>query len=255
VRAIADRHTGVGCDQLLLLQAPDSNMDDAWSVQIFNADGSYAQQCINGMRAVALWLQRRGLLQAATTLRLPTLSVQVGSDQPGRFFVELPMPQLCGVLSPFRLAEQMFVKAWAVDAGNPHLLLESDQPQLHLQQMGQVMAEPAAVWQQHEQLSADFRALAADGCNIGFMRVDDDRPQRVALSVWERGSGPTRACGSAACATAAVLLHRQAFSTIEVEQAGGELILEHRQADVLRVIGSATHVFSGLLNWHSLHTE
>jgi diaminopimelate epimerase len=149
----------------------------------------------------------------------------------------------------------VFVKACAIDAGNPHLLVYSDQPQLHQQQMGHVMAQPAADWQQHEELSADFRALVADGCNIGFMRVNDDRPQRVSLSVWERGSGPTLACGSAACAAAVVLLQTQVFSTIEVEQAGGELILEHRQADVLRVTGSATHVFSGLLNWHSLHTE
>ena len=255
LRALADRHTGIGFDQLLLLQPDEAAGDANWQVQIFNADGSPAQQCINGMRAVALWLQRRGLLQSTITLQLPSQSVQVGSDQPGRFFVELPMPKVCGVLNPCRHADQVFVKACAVDAGNPHLVVFSDQPRQHQQQLGQAMAAPAAAWQRHANLTADFRALAAVGCNIGFMCVAPERPQQVSLCVWERGSGATRACGSAACAVAAVLLQAQDFSRIEVEQAGGALILERSTDARLRVRGSATHVFSGQFDLDSLQTE
>jgi len=253
-RALADRHTGIGCDQLLLLQANEAAADGSWQVRIFNADGSSAQQCINGMRAVALWLQRQGLLQTVTSLHLPTVTVQIGSERPGQFFVELPMPELCGVLRPCRHADQVFVRACAVSVGNPHLIVYSDQPQQHQQRLGQAMAAAGAAWQKHPGLTAAFRSLAADGCNIGFMRIAEQPEQRVSLAVWERGSGPTRACGSAACAAAAVLLQAQDFSRIEVEQAGGALILEHRQAGCLRVTGSATHVFSGLLDRHSLHT-
>jgi len=255
VRALADRHTGIGFDQLLLLQPPAGTTDDVWQVQIFNADGSSAQQCINGMRALALWLQRRGLLQSTTTLQLPTQTVQIGSDQSGQFFVDLPMPQLCGVINPCRHADQVFVKACAVTVGNPHLLVYSDQPQQHQQHLGQAMAAPAAAWHQHAQLTAGFRDLAADGCNIGFMQVDHARPQHVVLSVWERGSGPTRACGSAACAAAAVMLENTDISSIEVEQAGGALILEHSSNARLRVRGRATHVFSGQFDPDSLQTE
>ncbi len=256
ISALADRHSGIGFDQLLVLSSFVQQTDGStWRVQIYNADGSSAKQCINGMRAVALWLQRRQLLQQPTVLQLADGTVLVGAAEHGDYYVELALPSMHGLLNPCRHADQVFVKACAVSVGNPHLIVFSDQPQQHRQQLGQSMAAANAVWQRHVDLSEAFRELARDGCNIGFISCHSEQPLHVQLFVWERGSGPTHACGSAACAAAAVVLHEHGFSRVVVEQPGGKLILEQINNQSLRVTGAARHVFSGILDQQLLQAE
>ncbi len=242
IRCLADRHTGIGFDQLLILShAPDSDQDAR--VEIYNADGSSARQCGNGMRAIGLWLHRAMPERSQFSLATASgpISVRVASD--GMITASMGQPDfapsavgLSPGMSMARLAESLpgLLALGTVSIGNPHLIVLLDQ-----------VATPALVQQWGDRLGLD--PCWAAGINISFTCIVSS--DRVSLRVHERGVGPTLACGSAACAAAAWLMQQSLIaSPVQMEQPGGSLVIDWTGlGHPILMTGPARHVFDGIL--------
>mgnify|MGYP006439547585 CR=1 FL=1 len=238
VRALAERRTGIGCDQLLLL-VPPTDPDCAAGVLIRNADGEPAEQCGNGLRCVALLLDRHGELDAGSA-RLQTPGGEVIIERAGNhgYATLLPPPRLPDDdrATPLTVTDET-IAAYRVDTGNPHAVVLSQAPDADRHRLGRALSE---------------HPTFAGGCNAGFAALIDADQAR--LSVWERGAGPTRACGTGAAAAAAVLIrYAGAAQPLHVTQPGGRVVIEWRQPEgPLRLAGPADHVFTGRLDPTSL---
>jgi diaminopimelate epimerase len=218
IRQLADRHFGIGCDQLLLVEPPE-RPDVDFRYRIFNADGSEVQQCGNGARCFARFVRERRL-SLKDVLRVETASgvIELRIDDSGWVTVDMGAPR-------FRPAEIPFVadaeaQQYAVDVhgqavtlatvnmGNPHAVLQVDS------------VETAPVATLGPALESHPRF--PERVNVGFMQVVDRH--RIRLRVYERGAGETLACGTGACA-AAVAGIRQGLleSPVKVALPGGEL--------------------------------
>lgn len=228
---LADRRRGIGFDQALLLE--DGPGSDDLRVRIFNADGSEAEQCGNGMRAIAAWLDRRGELEPERRLECLAGQVRLTRGAGGRYRAELPGlksldPELQALKTPRLDADLDLVGM--VSLGNPHLVIRtaSRPDRQRLDRIAQRFADVPA-WRNR--------------VNIGLARLADQRS--IELIVHERGAGPTLACGSGACA-AALLLAPEA-GPVRVDQPGGSLVIDWR-CDRARVAteGPARLVFEGV---------
>ncbi|HLM53407.1 MAG TPA: diaminopimelate epimerase [Pseudoxanthomonas sp.] len=239
---LADRHRGVGCDQILTVEPPRSG-DAVAAYRIWNGDGSPSQQCGNGARCVAAWLVRAGAARGPRfRLDSPLATHEVQRLDDGRYAVAMGVP----VFEPARIPlrgfeaarpryrldlEQGAVSFGAVSMGNPHAVIEVDD----------VAHAPVAA------LGAALQSSAAlpQSANVGFAQVV--ARDRIRLRVYERGVGETLACGSGACAAAAVLMRRgQVDRTLGVSLPGGELRIDWPD-DAAEVImsGPAAFVFEG----------
>ncbi len=241
VRQLADRRTGIGFDQLLRLRESEQGL----AVDIVNADGSPAEQCGNGMRAVALLLQRQRQLGPARTISTPGGLLKLGPTADKQFFVDLPVPVMQPEIHAITTAAGNHVTtAYPVMVGNPHLIVLVDDPAKRRSQDGQELAELRSA------ATAVYRTGdLAQGCNAGFARYTGDH---IELCVWERGAGPTPACGSGACAAAWVIMQqqdRQGRQRISVAQPGGRLMLEWDTGTTLRMIGPASYSYHGTVSW------
>jgi diaminopimelate epimerase len=242
IRAMADRHTGIGFDQLLGIgRASDPSC--AFYYGISNADGSPSGQCGNGVRCVAAWLHREGALAIGETVRIesPSGSVAVRLIDANEVVVDMGVPAFEPAQSGFdaaRAATHYPIdvagttrQIGVVSMGNPHAVLEVDD--LHRPE-----------W---ERLSPLLSAHArfADGVNVCFVqRVDRGH---LKLRVHERGAGWTLACGTGACAAMAVLHQRGAVDdSVQVSLPGGVLQIDWAgPGQPLWMSGSATFVFDG----------
>jgi diaminopimelate epimerase len=244
-RALADRHAGVGCDQILTIEAPRSAAAVA-SYRIWNADGSDARQCGNGARCIAAWLVRDGAAPERGDFAIdsPAGLHAVASDAQGRFEIDMGAPEF----APARIPLAGFVHAQdeyaleldgetlrfgAVSMGNPHALVEVDA--VDLAPVGHVGPKL--------QRSAAF----PESVNVGFAQVL--APDRIRLRVYERGAGETLACGTGACAAVAVLARRgrvDAANGVAVSLPGGELRIRHDPRTLrIAMSGPAAFVFEG----------
>ncbi len=246
VRMLADRHTGVGFDQLLILYPPSAAGADC-RVRIYNADASPARQCGNGMRAIALWLHQARPGQTRFVLETDSGPVSAELESEQAITVSMGEPDFDPAAAGLRseknsgAALEEFVPdlpgrlgLGMVSMGNPHLVMQLESP-----------ASPALVRRLGDELGR--LACFAEGVNVSFAHVA--APDRVMLRVHERGVGPTRACGSAACATAAWLVQQGAVdSPARIEQPGGTLVINWRgPGHPLLMTGSARRVFDGRL--------
>lgn len=232
VRAWADRRTGIGFDQMLVLHPDPAALA---RVEIRNADGSSAEQCGNGMRAIAAWLDERGELGSGGELNTPAGPVCISPADTGRFTAILPGPTVLDPgllgLEPLQLDDQNPYPT-LVSMGNPHVVMtasrEPDETSLRraVQQI-----ERQKGWRNAANIS-----LAHSGSEGALM-----------LRVHERGVGPTAACGSAACAAAwVVMAQRNRFGPIEVRQPGGSLVVDfERDSGRVATTGPARLVFEG----------
>lgn len=247
-RAIADRHTGVGCDQLLTIEAPRSP-DAIASYRIWNGDGSPSQQCGNGARCIAAWLQRErrevaddSFANQAFFLDSPTGTHAVEVLGQDRYRIAMGVPQFAPQaipLSGFNDAQDEYaldldgeqVRFGAVSMGNPHLLIE----------VLEIDRAPVAA------LGARLQAHAVlpQSGNIGFAEVI--ARDRIRLRVYERGVGETLACGSGACAAVAVLVRRgRVDRDVVVALSGGELQIAWPQDTAeITMAGPAAFVYEG----------
>ncbi len=218
LRALADRHTGIGYDQALVLEAP-RRADTAVFYRVFNSDGAEVEQCGNGARCIAALLHRRGLAAAsAVTLDspaglihariLPANVVSVDMGVPSFDPRALPFDAPAGI-DPYSLdVAGRAISIGAVSMGNPHAVVEVESV---------------------ERAPVDTLGPAIEGhprfpkrVNAGFMEIVDKG--HIRLRVYERGAGETLACGTGACAAVAVGRHRGRLDPeVSVRVRGGEL--------------------------------
>lgn len=246
-RALGDRHTGVGCDQILTIEAPRSASAVA-SYRIWNSDGSHARQCGNGARCVAAWLLRDGTARGdAFDVDSPVDTHQVtrlpdGPHDTGMFRIAMGVPRFAPQDVPLRgfdATQDEYILEHdgaaftfgAVSMGNPHAVVEVDD----------VAGAPVHA------VGALLQSLPAfpDSANIGFAQVESR--DRVRLRVYERGAGETLACGSGACAAAVVLMKRGRIARkATIALPGGELQIEWPRDDApVTMAGPAAFVFEG----------
>lgn len=237
-RHLADRHFGVGCDQIMVVEAVPAG---GYAYRIVNADGSAAGQCGNGARCVARYLRERHGLVDGAVLDSPGGPVAVHFLAHGDIELALGVPRLEPAQVPF-LAPQRQTRypidldgalhsIAALSMGNPHAVLSVDSVTL------------APVAQVGAQIECHPRF--PDRANVGFVEIADRSHLR--LRVWERGVGETRACGTGACA-AAVAAIRQGWmdSPLQLELPGGSLSIEWAgPGQPVMMTGPAVRVYEG----------
>lgn len=240
IRALADRRTGIGFDQLLWLEPP-RNADTSVYYRIFNTDGSEAEQCGNGARCIASLVA--GGQPGELLLESPAGRVAARVHADGQVSIDMGEPEFRPGRVPFLADQQQpryalaaggeTVEVSVVSMGNPHaVLLVDDVASAPVARLGPLL-------ERHERFP--------NRANIGFLEVADRHHAR--LRVFERGVGETRACGTGACAAAAVgrtlgLLDED----IEVTLPGGRLGIHWPgPGHALRMTGEAITVFEGTI--------
>ncbi len=243
IRALADRHFGVGCDQLLLLEAPRRAEAD-FTYRIFNADGGEVEHCGNGARCAARFVHEQGLSDK-TTLSFDTLG---GPVRPrlltdGQVEVEMGVPCFEPARIPFtapaeapdyplQVANQTLQIA-ALAIGNPHAVLR----------VPDVASAPVGTLGPLIEAHARFPRRV----NVGFLQVVDRREGR--LRVYERGAGETLACGTGACAAFVAGVRWGLFDAqVRLHLPGGALELAWAGPGTpVFLTGPAVTVFEGTL--------
>ncbi|WP_339080851.1 diaminopimelate epimerase [Pseudomonas sp. TMP9] len=236
-----DRHTGVGFDQLLLVEPP-SNPDVDFRYRIFNADGSEVEQCGNGARCFARFvLDKR--LTAKKQIRVETKSgiIELDVRSDGQISVNMGAPRLVPVDIPFQAEQQALsyrvtvdeqeVELAAVSMGNPHAVLRVDNvDSAPVRSLGPTL---------------EHHPRFPQRVNVGFLQVLDRRLAK--LRVWERGAGETQACGTGACAAAVAAISQGWMdSPLQIELPGGKLSIEWAgPGQPVMMTGPAVRVYEG----------
>lgn len=231
-RAIADRHTGIGCDQLIMLE-PAANADA--TMRIWNADGSEVGACGNAARAVAVLIGDAVLATAGGTIRIVRDDVGATVDMGAPRFDWSAMPLAYAVdTAALPVAWDTLATPAAIHVGNPHLVFFVDDiAAIDLATLG-------------PRIEAD--ALFPERINVNVAMVTGT--QSLTMRTWERGAGLTRACGTGACATAvAAIRARHVVGPVAVTQPGGTLTIDWHAGETMRMTGPATHVFTGTADW------
>jgi len=240
---LCNRRTGVGCDQLMVIEH-STNENIFANYRIFNPDTSEAEQCGNGVRCVARYLFNKDALAEKFTLRAMCSDIDVICHSDGTVSVALGVPSFepqdlplntSQRLSQYHLeAEGRTLEFGAVSIGNPHAVLSvNNLADVDVQGIGSAI-------QAHE--------LFPQSTNVEFVEFLDR--SRLRLRVYERGAGETMACGSGACATVAVGRHWGWLDEqVVVEMPGGEAIINWSgEGDKIWLRGNAVTVFDGQLS-------
>ena len=233
--ALAERRTGIGCDQLIVLEPSDSA--DV-RMRIFNADGSEVEACGNAARAVGLLLggeQRIETLggEITSTATIAGASVDMG---PARFdWDAIPLSFAMDTLA-MPVGWEDLENPAAVNVGNPHVVFfVPDADAVDLARLGPMI---------------ETDPLFPEKVNVGVAsvvrRASAAGPSRIKLRVWERGAGLTRACGTGACAAAVLALRRRLVTgPVQVDLPGGPLEVTWAEGGTILMTGPAAHSFSG----------
>ncbi len=227
--ALADRHTGIGCDQLILLER--STRADL-RMRIFNADGSEVEACGNATRAV-------GLLHGGAARIETNGGIVTATPSPGGIAVEMGVPRFDWNAIPLAFAMDTLAMpvGWgdldnptAVNVGNPHVVFfVPDCDAVALADIGPII--------EHD-------ALFPERINVNVATVT--ARDAIRLRVWERGAGLTRACGTGACATAVGAMRRGLVDRrVVVALPGGRLAIEWREDGQVVMTGPAMESFRG----------
>ena len=243
VRRVADRRLGVGCDQILIVRpASDDGVD--FDYQIYNGNGTEAGQCGNGARCIGRFVARNGLANKKS-IDIKTISgvYRVHLRDDGLVTVDMGRPVFepqeipflaARVSSSYRLeVEAQQFEIGVVSMGNPHVILQVDN----------IDDAPVATLGPR----IETHSMFPDKTNVGFMQILDAR--RVALRVFERNAGETRACGSGACAAVVVgRIQQRLDSRVVVQLPGGSLQIEYRDRnEPVLMTGPAQLNFEGEL--------
>ena len=247
---IADRHFGIGCDQILIVEA-SNRADIDFKYRILNADGSEVGQCGNGARCFARFVRDQGLTDK-TSIAVETVSgdlmlhVEAGT---GLIAVDMGIPNFKPHAIPL-LAEQQqsvyrleldgkAVEFFAVSVGNPHAVIRVDDVDSGLvEHLGPVL---------------ESHTLFPERANIGFMQIQDRH--NIRLRVYERGVGETIACGSGACAAVVCGIGAGYLeNTVTAQLRGGELSISWAGPDhPVMMTGPAQTVFTGEIELNENH--
>ena len=241
IRQLADRRLGIGCDQVLLVEAAQQ-ADADFRYRIFNADGGEVEQCGNGARCFARFVRDRGLTDK-DDLCVETLAglLRLRLQPDGQVGVDMGQPRLEPRDIPFFADERaaryliaadgLDLEVGAVSMGNPHVVLPvEDVAQAPVAHLGPLL---------------ERHGRFPKRTNVEFMEIV--APDHIRLRIYERGAGETLACGSGACAAVvAGRLWGQLWPTVRVELPGGELRIHWAgEGESVTMIGPATTVFEG----------
>ena len=252
-RRIADRHFGIGADQVLVVERPTPGSDADFRMDIYNADGSRVEMCANGIRAFYEFLRSHGHTDA-DEVRVETLGGIVVPRRagPGRVRVDMGRPVLEPAKIPTLLSgdgpvldvpltidaargepgESLTVSCASL--GNPHCVIE--------------VADPDAFPVEKLGPRIEHHEAFPNRVNVEFIRIESR--DRIRQRTWERGTGETLACGSGACAVAVTAMLRGVVDrTIAVELRGGELEIAWETNDAhVFMTGPAVEVFTGRIS-------
>ena len=239
----ADRHTGVGFDQLLVI-APPSVPEADFEYLIYNADGSQAEQCGNGARCVARFVADRKLTRRRELVfQTVTGPIEAQLLDDGGVAVNMPVPRFDADAIPINAnapgpryeleTNEARFEITAVSMGNPHAVIFTED------------VARAPVLTAGAELST--HAAFPEGANVGFCQVIDRA--FVRLRVYERGVGETQACGTAACAAVVAGCQQDLLGKrVKVSLPGGKLRIDWPEASApVRMAGPATFVYDGEL--------
>ncbi len=240
LRRLGDRHFGVGCDQILLVERPRKPGTD-FRYRIFNADGAEVEQCGNGARCFARFVRDRGLIdedEIVVETQGGVISLLIEAD--GQVTVNMGRPQLEPAGIPFEapqravsypiVVDDLELSIGAVSMGNPHAVLEvGDVAEAPVRRLGPLL---------------ESHARFPKRANVGFMEIV--ARDHIRLRVFERGVGETLACGSGACAAVVVgRVRGDLDGTVRVDLPGGSLTIHWRQGEPVFMTGPAVRVFEG----------
>lgn len=237
-RAVADRKTGIGCDQLILLEPSD--VADI-RMRIFNADGGEVEACGNAARCVAQLMDGTVTIETAggTISGSPNdKGATIDMGEPRFDWDAIPLDHPMDT-APMPVGWDGLERPYAVNVGNPHIVfLVDDLADIDVEALGpQIEKDPLFP----EGVNVNVAAVSAGGMN-----VDRKHLSGLHLRTWERGAGFTRACGTGACATAVAAIKYGALaSPVAVQMPGGQLIIEWAPGEPIRMTGPANHVFMG----------
>jgi diaminopimelate epimerase len=241
IQQLADRHLGIGFDQLLLVEGATTSSAD-FRYRIYNADGGEVGQCGNGARCFMQFVHERGLTQKAT-LQVETAGgpLQLSRATDGQVTVDMGIPRLEPTEIPFVATARdvtypfevnnISLKIAAISMGNPHAVLLVDAVDRA------PVAELGPVIERHPRFP--------ERVNVGFMEIVD--ADTIRLRVYERSAGETLACGSGACAAVvAGRLQERLSAHVKVLLNGGELVVSWPgEGQPVLMTGPATTVYQG----------
>lgn len=244
-KMVSDRHFGIGSDGLILIKPSD--VAD-FRMDMYNADGSQAEMCGNGIRCVGKYVYDYGLtdktsVSVETLAGIKYLDFQVEHGKVDQITVDMGKPELKAELVPVVSEQEQVInetihaagKDWkmtAVSMGNPHCVIFIEEPVKDFP-----LEEVGPQFESHERFPKRV--------NTEFIQVLDRKT--VNMRVWERGSGETMACGTGACASAvAAILCGYTEDEITLHLLGGDLKVRwDREEDRVYMTGPATVVFDG----------
>ncbi|MDZ7587774.1 MAG: diaminopimelate epimerase [Parasphingorhabdus sp.] len=229
--AIANRHEGIGCDQLIILHT--STKADV-AMQIFNSDGGEVEACGNATRCVVALLGNVSIETAGGVLK--------GAANDNGPSVDMGQPRFDWQAIPlgYAMDSAHLPVGWedlcdpaAVNVGNPHVIFFVDDVHaVDLARLGPLI--------EHD-------PLFPERVNVNIAQIDGGA---IRLRVWERGAGLTRACGTGACATAVAAIRRGLVGNdVIVHLPGGSLQIQWAEGESIRMTGGATYVYAGETDW------
>ncbi len=244
ITAIADRRLGIGCDQVLIAEAPtEPDMD--FFLRIYNQDGSEARQCGNGARCFARFIQDSGL-SPKTSLQVGTLSgsIKLNLLEDNQVSVKMGVPQFLPTQIPTLLSPkqgfeyEMNLEGIALpkrchilSMGNPHCVITvANIHEAEVENIGKQLQNPA---------------IFPEGVNVSF--VQPMAKNHILLRTFERGAGETPSCGSAACAAVVAGISSDVLSKeVKVSLTHGSLLVKWPSTDAaVELIGTTQSVFQG----------
>lgn len=244
IKKLADRHRGIGFDQLLLVEPPyDPDLD--FHYRIFNADGSEVSQCGNGARCFARFVTLKGLtnkqnIHVSTAKGKMVLSLQendqirVNMGEPIWEPAQIPFNANKFEKNYILRTPIQTVLCGVVSMGNPHCVLQvEDVAKANVEELGTLL-------ERHERFP--------ERANIGFMQVINRN--HIKLRVFERGAGETQACGSGACGAVAVgIMQGVLDNNVRVDLPGGTLYIDWLgEGSPLFMTGDAIHIYDGFIH-------
>lgn len=242
IRFLADRHFGIGCDQVLLVETSQNDAD--FRYRIFNADGNEVEQCGNGARCFVRFVHDHALT-VKNEIRVETASGTIipKLEESGEVTVNMGIPRFDPADIPFIAEKRALtysleinhkqIEISAVSMGNPHAV----QIVPNLEQ-APVLTEGPLI---------ESHARFPKRVNVGYMQIIDR--QSIKLRVFERGAGETLACGTGACAAVVAGIQRGLLnSNVEVNTQGGKLKISWvGENQPVWMTGPATTVFEGII--------
>lgn len=248
VIAASDRHFGVGSDGVIFIN-PSEIAD--FEMEMYNADGSRAEMCGNGIRCVGKFVYDNGLTdQTSITVesfgKIKYLDLTVEDGKVTRVRVNMGQPELIAANVPVVSEKEMVInepievagkiyEMTCVSMGNPHAVVwQDDVANLDIEKVG-------PLFENHK--------IFPNRTNTEFVEIVDD--SHVNMRVWERGTGETLACGTGCCATlVACALNKKTSDHVFVKVLGGEIEIEwDKEQNVIFMTGPATEVFRGEYPW------